>query len=503
MIIPMKYKLGDVLLGDLTNGMFISSGKVPFYKSTLGINSESDLKSYSGNETVELSTDEFNALTATYFALLPERFKTVTKHMAGMHDQSTHAGGKHVAGVPDHIDLEGKRYNIASIRELDKRAKEAQAAFDAAKDKVVFSVYGKHYNELLYTQRWDVDNNRLTTFSDNGSDTKAFDYNKEASQDPAYLAANKLLEEHFLYKDAMSQLAYNADGTRGPQTIGELQGFRPPREKMLAYASLYDEWDGKTIATPEPDSKPMSWNEERRDASGHTIFMDASAKVPVTMTMGEAREIAKTEWDKFVANGNPVYIVSNKGLGSILKDGRAKTYAEVDRPKRAGINDESYKNDRATYESNAFGYKETDDPAIRPISAFYSGTKEIHPDLLNGYGGTQLILKRDVLGRSTATDGDSLNRWEIPSTVEHYFSKGGPSTSGMLQRIAGETKVNGGFWNHQTSSGSLPELQIHGGLKVSDIASVVFQDKAPVNVVSKLDKLGIPYEVIPKVENKW
>jgi hypothetical protein len=64
----MKYKLGNLLLGELTNGMFISLGGYPFLKESLLYNSEETLKPYSGSESIELTDKEFNRLTAEYFA---------------------------------------------------------------------------------------------------------------------------------------------------------------------------------------------------------------------------------------------------------------------------------------------------------------------------------------------------------------------------------------------------------------------------------------------------
>lgn len=70
MIIPMKYKLGDLLLGELTNGMFISVSGFPFYKNTLTFNSDETLEPYEGNESVEITNQRFNELTRDYFGTI-------------------------------------------------------------------------------------------------------------------------------------------------------------------------------------------------------------------------------------------------------------------------------------------------------------------------------------------------------------------------------------------------------------------------------------------------
>ena len=70
MIIPMQYKLGDLLLGELTDGMFISQGKMPMYKNTLLNASEYDLEPYNGDEKIELTDEQFNEMTRNYFRTL-------------------------------------------------------------------------------------------------------------------------------------------------------------------------------------------------------------------------------------------------------------------------------------------------------------------------------------------------------------------------------------------------------------------------------------------------
>jgi hypothetical protein len=70
MMIPMKYKLGDLLLGELTNGMFISVSGMPFYKNSLMFNNEETLEPYEGPESIEITDDRFNEFTRDYFRTL-------------------------------------------------------------------------------------------------------------------------------------------------------------------------------------------------------------------------------------------------------------------------------------------------------------------------------------------------------------------------------------------------------------------------------------------------
>ncbi len=66
--IPMKYQTeAGVLLGELTNGMWITSNGMPIYKDTLANVGVAGITPYSGSEKIELEDAQFNQLTARYF----------------------------------------------------------------------------------------------------------------------------------------------------------------------------------------------------------------------------------------------------------------------------------------------------------------------------------------------------------------------------------------------------------------------------------------------------
>lgn len=67
-IIPMKYQTeAGVLLGELTNEMWITSKGLPIWKNTLANVGVAGIKPYSGSEKIELEDAQFNQLTQTYF----------------------------------------------------------------------------------------------------------------------------------------------------------------------------------------------------------------------------------------------------------------------------------------------------------------------------------------------------------------------------------------------------------------------------------------------------
>lgn len=58
---------GGVLIGELTNGMWITSKGLPIWKDTLEFVGVAGLKPYKGSEKIELDDARFNELTARYF----------------------------------------------------------------------------------------------------------------------------------------------------------------------------------------------------------------------------------------------------------------------------------------------------------------------------------------------------------------------------------------------------------------------------------------------------
>ena len=67
-IIPMKYQTeAGVLLGELTNEMWITSKGLPIWKDTLANVGVAGITPYKGSEKIELEDAQFNELTKVYF----------------------------------------------------------------------------------------------------------------------------------------------------------------------------------------------------------------------------------------------------------------------------------------------------------------------------------------------------------------------------------------------------------------------------------------------------
>lgn len=424
------------------------------------------------------------------------------KHRAGQHDQSTH-GGKSGFNVPEYVDIEGKRFNQASATEFTKRLVAYEQGLldkiNAVSNDVAMERFGKPYSELTPDEESAVNRSRLKDgkWTDR-AETRTEDsptIRDVAKNDPEIIALKESFEDHFLMKDAMNQLAWNEDGTLGPNTIGEVAGRHGESHADFTIRMLRHS-DSEFAQIDNADYSKRT-NVLRRDEKGNFLRDEDNGRV-VSESVLVSREVAERihaeEWKAFGEAAYPEVIVSNKALRSILASGEFKTYTQADRPARAGGNDAEYKNARSIYESVAFGYDNTIDTANRPVSGMLTAF-DPHQDLLTAYGNTQVILKPSVLPRTTVTYGDSLNGFYKPETVTSFLSK--PRNGYQNKTIASDVEVNGkGYYtNRNRGIYNTPEIQIHGGVSVSDIASVVFRDTVPAALSTKLDGLGIPYEV--------
>jgi hypothetical protein len=423
------------------------------------------------------------------------------KHRQGQHDQSTH-GGKSGFNVPANIDIEGKRFNQASATEFTKRLVAYEQGLidkiDSVSNDVAMERFGKPYSELTADEESAVNRSKLK----DGKWTDKYSIAEDspsirdiAKNDPEILILKENFEDHFLMKDAMNQLAWNEDGTLGPNTIGQVAGRHGESHADFTIRMLRHS-DSEFAQIDDADYSKRT-NVLRRDEKGNFLRDEDNGRV-VSESVLVSREVAERihgeEWKAFGEAAYPEVIVSNKALRSILASGEFKTYTEANRPARAGGNDAEYKNARSIYESVAFGYDNTIDTANRPVSGMLTAF-DPHQDLLTAYGNTQVILKPSVLPRTTVTYGDSLNGFYKPETVTSFLSK--PKNGYQNKTVASDVEVNGkGYYtNRNRGIYNTPEIQIHGGVSVSDIASVVFRDTVPAALSTKLDGLGIPYEV--------
>jgi hypothetical protein len=112
--------------------------------------------------------------------------------------------------------------------------------------------------------------------------------------------------------------------------------------------------------------------------------------------------------------------------------------------------------------------------------------REGQEDVLSAYGEIQVVLKPEVRGRTTVTVGDSLDEiafiWPTPIDDPGAESLGSRDLD-MLARP--------GF----TRTGYV-EAQVRGGVRVEDIAGVVFSRQPSAAAITALERRGIPWQVL-------
>lgn len=205
---------------------------------------------------------------------------------------------------------------------------------------------------------------------------------------------------------------------------------------------------------------------------------------------------------KQALDGKPIAVrVTPKALKGILAEGRIKTQFETNRS-----NGELDPKWRARVEERWFGLQKDSDPKQRPIYGYVAvdGVRSVSGDaktagqdgnVLDQYGGIQVVLKDGVKDRTTVTWGDSLTipDYTIPEPLNNptwrsYALPTGGIGNGALKDL--DRDVNSQLWRER----NYVEAQIHGGVSSSDIAEVVLP-KADKALQAALTDAGISWRV--------
>lgn len=413
-----------------------------------------------------------NVFTQASGGEMPEEASEFLKHMLGMHDQSSHAR-RTVAGVPKNVDLDGKRWNADARREFGARFN----AYSNAKDKA--------WNRLVAERHEGKTWQELTTRE---QDT-ARGYWAEAEKAPETLAAKKELEEHFIFADAAALAATNGGtmldmGYTVPYTpLEKLTRIGGSRDFDEEFYQKYGDTKLQTLTA----------------GVGQKIFPDPNVGVDVAENINLSRDEAKTisdnDWNEFVASSEPQIIMSAGAAQKVVSQGRVKTVHEVGRPARAGGNDADYLDTRRVYENVAFGYDDSTPVDKRPVSGLL-GTGEPYSEFLNIYGGKNpavITLKPEVKERTTYTFSDSLNGFEPPKPVGNPQAPSWGQTAAQAAVYRSSSNRN----YYADNKINAPEIQVHGGVTVNDIAKVTFYGAPSASVLATMDRNNVPYTIEP------
>lgn len=436
-----------------------------------------------------------NVFTPSSGGEMPEEASEFLKHMLGLHDQSTHARRK-VAGVPENIDLDGKRWNADARREFGARFNAYEEARYAAHERLSEQLLGAKWNDLP-----EYGSQKIPTpeplkgsgFDNNGfiEPSKAIARDKEfwdiANNQPEVLAAKKHLEEHFIFADAAALAATNGG------TIGDM-GFETSYTPLEKLTRLGGSRDGNEAFYSEYGDKALL---RLTAGQNQSIYPDPNVgvKVPenINLNRSDAIAISDNDWNEFIANAEPQIIMSAGAAQKVISQGRVKTVHEVGRPARAGGNDADYLDTRRTYENVAFGYDDSTPVEKRPVSGLF-GTGEPYNEFSSIYGGKNpavITLKPETKERITYTFDDSLNGFGAPHPAINPVP---PKWSSKAAEAAVYRTATGRNY-YADNKISAPEIQVHGGVTLNDIAKVTFYGEPSASVLATMDRNNVPYTI--------
>lgn len=205
--------------------------------------------------------------------------------------------------------------------------------------------------------------------------------------------------------------------------------------------------------------------------------------------LAEVKESLARQLKEELAGKKIATRVTGPSLLGILRDERFKTQHEVS-SESIGVlyNPET----RRLIEAAQYGLPETGfDPKKRPVIGYVAvnGTGDfVEGQELSAYGTIEVIFKDRVRTRTTAQVDDSLNRRTEgrPSPVDD------PSWESALVQPEGIQD----FTSDSFRRYYFVEAQVHGGVSVSDIEEVVFQEQPTAALVGELEAKGISWRVV-------
>lgn len=257
----------------------------------------------------------------------------------------------------------------------------------------------------------------------------------------------------------------SSSGTGKVQTLEEFYSATQKRDKNGRWTKV----GGGSTGFPNgvnPNTRLEHWNSENQGRLNDPMVVEHARRV------------------KNAVGANPevrVRVPASK-LEQILSDGQLKTQHET------GASGGSFSPImRDQHEANMFGAEKP-----RPV---YGYVKPVIPNVALGeqhwYGGVALVLKREVVDRTTMVVGDSLDIRRPPAPIP--LSEVREATPGRI--LAASTE--GRDYIHK--DGYAPtvqylEAQIHGGVSIKDIdhIEVDVNDRRYDSVVSLAAEHGIP-----------
>lgn len=157
MILALNYRCGKLLLAELDPMHFITQNKRVIPKLKAYNEFAYPIEAVQNNEQLILTDEEYAKATEKWTRYLEGLAKAaVKKHLAGQHDQSTHAGNKGIHGSTSRNAFwrtgDKKKYSAAELKDsvarktLDRMRKQGITNEDIIKASIQEEIYGQHPN---------------------------------------------------------------------------------------------------------------------------------------------------------------------------------------------------------------------------------------------------------------------------------------------------------------------------------------------------------------------
>jgi hypothetical protein len=236
----------------------------------------------------------------------------------------------------------------------------------------------------------------------------------------------------------------------------------------------------------------------RREGDTEIKFREWAQANHPDMPLDDVRELVRTGLADAFADRPIAVRTTPAGLSGVLKAGRFKTQFETGRASKGAT---YYPEKRAQVENELFGYAWDLKKSDRPVYGYVGLRDPRHAgywsqpgryddrhteDLLSAYGDVQVVLKPQVRERTTAAIGDTIDSSVLPSPVD------APTWQSAMVRTGYTTD----YKSDEFAQRSYAEAQIHGGVKVDDIAEVFFANHPSDALRDLLKRLGIPWRTL-------
>lgn len=184
----------------------------------------------------------------------------------------------------------------------------------------------------------------------------------------------------------------------------------------------------------------------------------------------------------------------------ILSDGRVKTQFET-----ATSNGMLSVQTRASHEAIAYGVHPFTNPQVRPVyGALHPyGVRHAEQNRSEQYGRVHFVMKDAVIDRSTASVEDSLGTVLQPNPARKAVQPQ-YSSKGLIPKELAGSPEDVATRHREGRSSPYAEAQIHGGVKLGDIAYIAISEppKASRELRAAARSRGLEIKVLPQGDGR-